>query len=1125
MGFAQLLQNFVFLECDATVSISTVDEHELNIDTKLPPCYEDGMQLTAAFTVTNDATVSIGTTLQVSGITENNFREPVVYTCTSSSPSIVEETWVVYVDTTHCDQTSILYYKVEGQTDLRFINNTIKFAINKANDISQLIATFNLSPRAQVEIDGIEQHSGITENDFNKVLHYNITAENNINQQEWTVNALDNRNDITGLSITDIQISPEIDTEDHTVEVEVPYGRDINSLEAQISISKNASGATTIDCMDAVIYTVTSEYGEEQDWTIYFHNALNTENDIVRFQLNYMYDGTIDKNNHTVSVEVPYGTNRKVMSITSFNVSPDASFSNEVSSIKDFTNTVDIDVTAHNGSSQTWSIIVTELPPQANILWYEVDGQTNFRIDPIDQNIDIAINKSEYNLAQLTATFDLSYGATASIGTTIQESGVTSVDLGTPVEYTITAADGTCKKWTVRALDNRNLIDSISFPYPKILEKPIIIDLTNHSASIEINYDIPLTSLDTVLLYVPDFATSSASEINPSESVDITITSEFGESVTWTIYFFNALNTENDITKFCINDTICANEDEIDENHHCIKMSVAYEVGNTNLSIDMDVSPDAFFPPGMLDTTNFSDTVKIDVTAQNRDVQTWDIIINREPNTKADILSFNFLTDNCDGYSDNIIGDIDNEDKQVNIEIPFEVKECELTADFIISENATIDPDELIVNSEDDFSDQKLSITSQSDIKNIWYISIKREELDYRDLMIEEFVYEDDSLIYSLNYSGQTLEQSTKCAIYVSQDTLWDKEQDFELYNETLFSSTSFPVTIREKMVFPDDLSQLATYYLILVADAGNTIPECVCKNRENKVCHEDSLLYNGGEENNIVIIPFTIPPRYLYFEQAEYEFDYSEQQCTLQVETNLTGWQVATSDNWISDVAVTGDIIFISLDENEGYEAREAIITLNKGDKKYESTTIKQNAKSRITATPDIIELDYRQGSSANISVSSNLDCWQASSFAEWLYVTPYALGGSHTISVQTVNYNMTGEERTAYIFVAECGTVNEPLRDTIIVYQNFINGIRNQTNGKINVYPVPVSHTLTIESAKQSFDYWLETPEGKLIRKGKGLRGKNNLSVSSIPPGLYILRLITEDQTCSFRKILITR
>ena len=54
------------------------------------------------------------------------------------------------------------------------------------------------------------------------------------------------------------------------------------------------------------------------------------------------------------------------------------------------------------------------------------------------------------NVTALAATFTLSTGATAKVGTTAQISGTTTNNFTSPVEYTITAEDGkTTKTYTV----------------------------------------------------------------------------------------------------------------------------------------------------------------------------------------------------------------------------------------------------------------------------------------------------------------------------------------------------------------------------------------------------------------------------------------------------------------------------------------------------------------------------------------------------------------------------------------------------------------------------------------------------------------------------------------------------
>lgn len=85
----------------------------------------------------------------------------------------------------------------------------------------------------------------------------------------------------------------------------------------------------------------------------------------------------------------------------------------------------------------------------AEILSYNFDEQT------VDATIDaeagtIAIEVAEgTDLSALVAAFTISDGATAKIGDTTQESGVTENDFSNDVIYTVVAEDGTEKAWTV----------------------------------------------------------------------------------------------------------------------------------------------------------------------------------------------------------------------------------------------------------------------------------------------------------------------------------------------------------------------------------------------------------------------------------------------------------------------------------------------------------------------------------------------------------------------------------------------------------------------------------------------------------------------------------------------------
>lgn len=92
----------------------------------------------------------------------------------------------------------------------------------------------------------------------------------------------------------------------------------------------------------------------------------------------------------------------------------------------------------------------TTYSTETDILTYSFNEETgSATIDDVNHIVDIEVNFIA-DITDLVADFTLSTGATAEVGTTSQESGVTTNDFTDPVTYTIIAEDETATQdWTV----------------------------------------------------------------------------------------------------------------------------------------------------------------------------------------------------------------------------------------------------------------------------------------------------------------------------------------------------------------------------------------------------------------------------------------------------------------------------------------------------------------------------------------------------------------------------------------------------------------------------------------------------------------------------------------------------
>jgi len=186
----------------------------------------------------------------------------------------------------------------------------------------------------------------------------------------------------------------------------------------------------------------------KKTYTITLNTTLSSEKAILSYSINGV-NGTIDAVNHTVTLTLPYGTNRSNL-VATFTLSAAATAkvgtTPQVSgtTANDFTNPVTYTVTAEDGSTQDWVVTVnlTAASTEKDILTFTVPGQVSSTIDANAATVNVVMPFGT-NLTSLTPTITVSQYATIS-----PASGVAQ-NFTNPVTYTVTAQNNSTKSWTV----------------------------------------------------------------------------------------------------------------------------------------------------------------------------------------------------------------------------------------------------------------------------------------------------------------------------------------------------------------------------------------------------------------------------------------------------------------------------------------------------------------------------------------------------------------------------------------------------------------------------------------------------------------------------------------------------
>ena len=238
------------------------------------------------------------------------------------------------------------------------------------------------------------------------------------------------------------------------IAVTVPFGTDVTGLVAGFTTTGNSvevgpvtqiSGVTANDFTGPVTYTVTATDGFTRNYTVIVSVAPSTAKDITDFIILGVH-GAITSN--AISLTVPYGTDvtnlTPTIAITGASVSPASGVP------RDFTNPVTYTVTAADSSTKIYTVTVSvALNPAKDITDFVILG-----VHGTITGTAIALTVPYgTDVTNLTPTITIT-GASVS-----PASGVPR-NFSSPVTYTVTAADGSTKNYTVTVTANGTLAGS-----------------------------------------------------------------------------------------------------------------------------------------------------------------------------------------------------------------------------------------------------------------------------------------------------------------------------------------------------------------------------------------------------------------------------------------------------------------------------------------------------------------------------------------------------------------------------------------------------------------------------------------------------------------------------------------
>ena len=358
-----------------TGAVGTINETAKTIAVTVP----FGTPLTtlvATFTTTG-ATVNVGTAIQTSLSTPNNFTSPVAYVVTAGDASTA--TYTVTVTIASNSAKAITAYSFAGYTGTAgTINETLKtiaVTVPFGTPLTALVATFTTTGTG-VKVGTTVQTSAATPNDFTTPVAYIVTAADasTITYTVTVTIASNSAKAITAYSFAGYTgAAGTINETLKTIAVTVPFGTTLTALVAtftttgtgvKVGTTVQTSVATPNDFTTPVAYIVTAGDASTVTYTVTVTVAQNTAKAITAYSFAGYTGavGTINETAKTIAVTVPYGTPLTALvatfTTTGTSVKVGTTVQTSVATPNDFTTPVAYIVTAADASTVTYTVTV-----------------------------------------------------------------------------------------------------------------------------------------------------------------------------------------------------------------------------------------------------------------------------------------------------------------------------------------------------------------------------------------------------------------------------------------------------------------------------------------------------------------------------------------------------------------------------------------------------------------------------------------------------------------------------------------------------------------------------------------------------------------------------------------------
>jgi hypothetical protein len=217
--------------------------------------------------------------------------------------------------------------------------------------------------------------------------------------------------------------------------------------------------------------------------------------------------------------------------------------------------------------------------------------------------------------------------------------------------------------------------------------------------------------------------------------------------------------------------------------------------------------------------------------------------------------------------------------------------------------------------------------------------------------------------------------------------------------------------------------------------------------------------------------------------------------------------WQISADQSWLIPgqlIGMDSATVSITALENPEIYSRGAVITIAADGIAPQTVHIIQAPKPALSLSSNTLSIGAGEGSMISFEVFSNTP-WTASADQSWLELSEFS-GSDTSVIVLTATANPSINTRAALVTL-----LSERLAPKeILVTQDAgePSGLTTVKNDQVKIFPNPATDVLYIEKAT-GLSVLITGSDGRVILSSELARDHEALDISSLPQGLYMIRI----------------